>query len=839
MSILIKEDILFIKRLIDKYTQLYVKSDFLNENISSSINLNEIKRGLSIANILSYSKTDNDRRLAFKFSTIITTIIEDDKIIFRCNNILSRLSIFTFPKVLSEKKGYDISKVSVRGVSEFENLYREEYFSRYIANEKVKLNKFQLIVSDAINEFDNISVSAPTSVGKSFLMKKIIVDTILKKEKSKVIYVVPTRALINEVMNDIQKEINRLRIEEKIFITCSSEIGNEFENNKYILILTQERLNQLYCNISSKFNVDLVVIDEAQQISNGARGLLLEYTIRRVKQVWPKSKLFFISPLIKNSEIFIKKFKLENSYYKNEMLSTVNQNVIHIYKPYRESFLSIVYNKNEIGKISFKSSKIKTIPQRIAYIFNKFNNGQNSIIYCNQQSSARNIANAILKCEIFEKNYNNDLKEFSDFLKNYICENYDLANLITYGIAYHYSKMPSIIKIGIEDLAKNGKLKLVTCTTTLLEGVNIQANNIYIYNPKKFNYALSKLEFWNLAGRAGRMSNDICGNIICIDLDKKSCFEEYWDRNIENINFKKNEILIKDVNRFENYLNNKEISENINKKEKEKLVDSYKNLESILILEKMDNVNIVNEYNESQKIIEVDNILAKKIENNKIPKSLLKRLVGIEIERINKIWLEFLENINRIEDFNLLNPFCEGSDKRLDKVLDIINRIFCDNKYSKSRLYAIRITSLKWMREDSMKNILFYDFDINNNKSEEINKKIEDSLELLNNGIRYEFSKYIYAYQEILKEFLIFNKKEAIVEKMCNYPLYLEFGASSKKVLELMYLGIFREGAIVLSKYIKSDQKENIYIELKNLNLDKININKYVKNKIKEKISIL
>ncbi|EOU1942988.1 hypothetical protein DMN42_11805, partial [Clostridium perfringens] len=80
---------------------------------------------------------------------------------------------------------------------------------------------------------------------------------------------------------------------------------------------------------------------------------------------------------------------------------------------------------------------------------------------------------------------------------------------------------------------------------------------------------------------------------------------------------------------------------------------------------------------------------------------------------------------------------------------------------------------------------------------------------------------------------------EAIVEKMCNYPLYLEFGASSKKVLELMYLGIFREGAIVLSKYIKSDQKENIYIELKNLNLDKININKYVKNKIKEKISIL
>ena len=202
------------------------------------------------------------------------------------------------------------------------------------------------------------------------------------------------------------------------------------------------------------------------------------------------------------------------------------------------------------------------------------------------QNSTRKIANKLAEniSNCMDKNIK--IREFRDFLKNYICEEYDLSKLIEKGIAYHYSKLPTIVKMGIEDLAKEGLLKFVTCTSTLLEGVNVQANNIYIYNAKKKYEPLSNLEFWNLSGRAGRMTNDLCGNIICIDFKNDWYDERYSKRNIENVDFKKNKIINSELGSFDLYITKKdEIRENKQNKDK---IESYRNLESVLILEKME-----------------------------------------------------------------------------------------------------------------------------------------------------------------------------------------------------------------------------------------------------------
>ena len=837
MSILIEADFKFINELIDKYTNLYIRRDFLNENIERYIDIDEAKKGLGIANILATSRRDESKKLALKISTLISTVIEDPIVLKRCINIMSTLSIFTFSSVLKNRKGYDENIFQRDGLSLFEKLYREEFFSRKIAGEKVTLNKFQLIVNDAITNYKNISVSAPTSIGKSYLMKKVILNTIVVEENSKIIYVVPTRALINQVMNDIQEEIINLHLDEKVVVTCSSEITEDIQQRKCIFILTQERLNQLCCNIDKKFNINLIVIDEAQQIAEGSRGILLEYTIRRVKEIWSNIKIFFISPLIDNSEVFIKRFRLEESYFKNESLPTVNQNVIYIQKQRRKSFLEIRSNNSIIGKIGFISSKLPTLKEKIAYIYNNFNNGENSIIYCNKQSSTRNIVNEIIKYDEFIPIKDNELNEFSDFLKQYICDKYDLVDLIKRGVAYHYSMIPNIIKMGIEDLAQKGKLKVIACTSTLLEGINVQANNIYIYNPKKNTEFLSDLEFWNLSGRAGRMKNDICGNIICIDINNQWNNEGYFQKNIEDIDFKKNKILSNDVEKFKNYLMDKDSIPN--NKENKGIIDSYKNLESVLLLEKIDGKDILEEYNKNDVMKNIDVILNNKIEENNVPEELLKKLIGIDIEVINRLWMGFEKNYSRIENLYLLNPFMEKADERLDRVLKIINKVFLNGMYSKEYLCAVKVTILKWIREKGMKEIIFYDFDLNINNSEQINKKIEEGLNFLNKTVRYEFSKLIYAYQEVLNEFLILKDKQELIEKQSNYSLYLEFGASRKKTLELMALGMFREGAIIVSKYIQSEDRNEIYKELKKLDINNININKFMKKKIIEKIKIL
>lgn len=54
------------------------------------------------------------------------------------------------------------------------------------------------------------------------------------------------------------------------------------------------------------------------------------------------------------------------------------------------------------------------------------------------------------------------------------------------GIAYHFGGIPEEIKIKVEELYKLGFIKIIFCTSTLLEGVNLPAKNIFILSEKNW-----------------------------------------------------------------------------------------------------------------------------------------------------------------------------------------------------------------------------------------------------------------------------------------------------------------------------------------------------------------
>ncbi|MCB2339953.1 hypothetical protein [Clostridium estertheticum] len=348
-----------------------------------------------------------------------------------------------------------------------------------------------------------------------------------------------------------------------------------------------------------------------------------------------------------------------------------------------------------------------------------------------------------------------------------------------------------------------------------------------------------ELENNNLSGRAGRMSKDICGNIICIDFGK--WFQDnYSNKKIEDVEFKKNLVLRDDVEKLSEFIKNKkEVVETIkNKKE----VDTYKQVEGVLVIEKIEGISSVEAYSDEDNlssIKEIDCILSEIVDKNIVHKSLLKKLVGIDIIAINNLWRLFQENVCKIQTYILINPFGDGVNKRFNDILMIINSIFFNNSKSIDYLSAIRAVSLSWMKEESLKNILFYKFNPEKYSSDEINDKIQSSIKFLNDDIRFTFSKYIYAYQEVLKTFLEQSGKQIYIEKISNYPLFLEFGACSKISLELMSLGIFREGSIELSKHILGENSQEIINELKHLDFGANKMNDYLKRKLREKIKLI
>ena len=108
-----------------------------------------------------------------------------------------------------------------------------------------------------------------------------------------------------------------------------------------------------------------------------------------------------------------------------------------------------------------------------------------------------------------------------------------IAKTVEYGVGFHYGTMPAIIRKSIENAFEDGDLKFLVCTPTLLHGVNLPAKNMFILNPTTGRniYAkkddnihrdipMNSFDFWNLAGRAGRLGKEFCGNIYIINYDR-------------------------------------------------------------------------------------------------------------------------------------------------------------------------------------------------------------------------------------------------------------------------------------------------------------------------------
>lgn len=67
------------------------------------------------------------------------------------------------------------------------------------------------------------------------------------------------------------------------------------------------------------------------------------------------------------------------------------------------------------------------------------------------------------------------------------------------------------------------------CTSTLLEGVNLPADNLFITDNKIFRRKMNPVDFRNLIGRVGRISYNLYGNVFFVSEDKSVAAESYID----------------------------------------------------------------------------------------------------------------------------------------------------------------------------------------------------------------------------------------------------------------------------------------------------------------------
>ncbi|NFI94448.1 DEAD/DEAH box helicase [Clostridium botulinum] len=809
---------------------------------------------LENALILLNSHSNKNKQRALTIATIVAKLpFENNQLKLISSIILGRLKNFKSQELLD-----DINEKNI--ISPFDmlknNLYKRNNTVKLV-NKEYLLNDFQLSFYELVKKNKVVSISAPTSVGKSFIIKRIIIDMLLNGLNC-CVYVVPTRALITEVINEIRKEINRDDLDIGFNVSSSSDITNLKSEFKTILILTQERFYQL-CN-NNEIKVDMLIVDEAQNVIDGKRGVLLEYSIKYAKRLWKDLKIIFISPLINNPEKFTKRFaKDDESGYLSEIKSSVRQNVIKLYKDTRGYKVKV--NDNLVAEKVGINRSAGSISGNIANVVLGFNNGQNLIIYCNTTRLAVDVCEKLFNSAKYEDSTIDELNEFADFIEYSISKQYLLSKYIRRGIVYHYGKLPPFIRGGIEELAAKGYFKVIACTTTLLQGINLPAQNIYVYNPVKGRGEnkkdLSNLEFWNLAGRAGRMGYDFCGNIILIQNNEWDNIDKYDDKS-NQVQFVSDEY--KEIDKLKNIIlyNESNIMENIenilNEEDAEGIDDIdgiYDNddindyIISTTIIDRINNQKLINDYVDDENYNKLENMVDKIINGFEPPKELLIRLFGIRYNNINRLWLYLKSNDDRIDKLLLPHPFKVDKKTFLEtynEVIEIINKYLMDenlyNQYDKDKL---KFMSYSWITEYKLRSILLYKVLKSNSSEEYTNKKIsqivEEQVKYLNGNIRYKLVKGFYAYGEVLKEYLKMTGRENLAHKIINIPMYLEIGACKNSTVELISIGMNREFAIEVVEKFKITEN-NVIEQLKKLNISKLN-NSYLKSKLREFIETI
>ena len=200
----------------------------------------------------------------------------------------------------------------ITALERFFSDYRDDYLT-IPAEPDEKFFAAQKTAYDHLTD-DCFSYSAPTSMGKSFIMRMFIKNEVIHGAQKNYALIVPTKALINEVRSKVIDDLGENGNLQKInyldrcnyrVVTAASDIALEEEHN-YIFALTPERL--LYLLISQpKVQIDYLFVDEAHKLSGkNSRAPFYYKVVDMLLKREHKPHFIFASPNIPNPQVYLR-----------------------------------------------------------------------------------------------------------------------------------------------------------------------------------------------------------------------------------------------------------------------------------------------------------------------------------------------------------------------------------------------------------------------------------------------------------------------------------------------------------------------------------------------------
>lgn len=417
-----------------------------------------------------------------------------------------------------------------------------------------------------------IVVDMPTSGGKTLLAQFRILQALnqFRADRGWVAYVAPTRALSAQITRRLRADFEPvgLRVEQ---LTAAVEV-DAFEEDLLaqsnepfdILVATPEKLSLVIRNKRVDRPLALVVMDEAHNLESKGRGLRIELLLATVKRDCPKANFLLLMPYVEDAESIAHWLAHDVDAGNAISLGTVpwkpNERIIGLYRAVGDPSawggwhldfetltatgkampLRGTHRVGDVKPIDVPKSQVlakgeqKGFGLQTAAIGAVMSARGTSIAVANNIRTVWKMAGEAARSLPEMDRVSADIRLVQDFLRTEISPDFKLIDMLEKGVGVHHAGLSDDVRALMEWLAETGSLRMLCATSTIAQGINFPVSSVFLssrFAPQGTrSVEITPRDFWNLAGRAGRIDHDSVGVVGLAEGKDRDALVEFVSR---------------------------------------------------------------------------------------------------------------------------------------------------------------------------------------------------------------------------------------------------------------------------------------------------------------------
>ncbi|MFP4192003.1 MAG: DEAD/DEAH box helicase [Candidatus Hydrogenedentota bacterium] len=378
----------------------------------------------------------------------------------------------------------------------------------------------------------NLLFQAPTSSGKTFIGEMAALQTALRRKK--VVYLVPLKALAGEKYRLLREKYAPYGVKVIVSSRDHREYDGAFEAGDFsIAVVVYEKLAQLLVRRPERLHeIELVIADELEILSDPDRGAAAELLLTRVLEAG--ARVIGLSAVLGGADRLAEWMDARLAAHDRRPVE-LRYGVIHE-GVFRYRTYNALGEAEEPAADAQADSVWELVTQNLLAFVER---GESCLVFVKARRESRLGAERLAE-RLDEPAAAEAIEALRGLESTHSRE--CLLNTLNSGVAFHNADLAPEERHVVEEAFRRGEVKALVSTSTLAQGLNLPARNVFLSTDKwrydrrfgmPWKTPILRSEYENMSGRAGRYgAGHDFGRAILIAPTAFDC-EALWRRYVE------------------------------------------------------------------------------------------------------------------------------------------------------------------------------------------------------------------------------------------------------------------------------------------------------------------